>query len=211
MGWIGGDIERCESEKEIQGIWYDTVEYEIPRHMGDSNSLRYKGEFKSEKEAKAYLNKLDRDSILGMAYVKVNTGKESSQLKAARELLEKEKKKLGKFLVESSVINTHKGKTIGCTKCGSSFPLDYFKYYKDAYNTSYMHQDFRESVDVKAGSTIYVNTCPICGEDLRSDTNKKRIAGYRENIRKYAKRVEDLIKTEKHKPYYLYKIAAYVG
>lgn len=211
MGWIGGDIESCDTKFEIESEWNSLLYYEIPMSLAGANSLKYYGEFKSEEEARRSLSRAD---ICGIGYVKVNTGKESSQLRKAKDLLLKEQNKLETFQVESSVKNTHTGKTVGCTKCGSSFPVDYFVIGGSRRNSiSYIHQcdDADLNLSVVHGGLTYINACPICGADMRSETTRKRIAGYKENIKKYEKRVEELMKTEKHKPYYLYKVNAYVG
>ena len=211
MGWIGGDIESCDTKFEIESEWNSLLDYEIPRRLAGANSLKYYGEFKSEEEARRSLSRAD---ICGIGYVKVNTGKESSQLRKAKDLLLKEQNKLETFQVESSVKNTHTGKTVGCTKCGSSFPVDYFViggYTRNSIRYIHPCYDVDSSNIVVCGRLTYINSCPICGADMRSETTRKRIAGYKENIKKYEKRVEELMKTEKNKPYYLYKVNAYVG
>ncbi len=197
MGWTSSGIEKATDKREVLSCWDDTYD-SLPNRTSDSNSLRFLGSFSSEAEAKKAINNYD---ISGMAYAEVNTGKESAKLRDAKELLSKESSKLKSFKISSSVYNSHNGKTIGCTDCGSSFPRDYF--YK---NDSYNYSEFDEFVDGK-----YLNTCPICGHDLRSKTTFERIEGYRKNIQKYTDRVNSLMETEKAKPYYLYKIHAYLG
>lgn len=214
MSWLGGNVEKYDTMDAVYNEW-NSVYDELPTRTASGNSLKSKGTFRTEKEARKYLDSLDRNDILGMAYVKVDTGKESAKLRDAKALLTKEKEKLGSFLVEGSVYKTHSGKTVGCKKCGSSFPVDYFRTEKrDAhsfYNGFYRYSDEDLEYAVKYGCYLYVNCCPVCGNEMRSDTSLKRIEGYRQNIRKYSSRVKDLESTEKNRPYYLGKVEAYCG
>lgn len=199
MGWISSFTERYDSEDAVSSEWEDTYE-ELPGRVADCNECRFLGSFTSEVEAR---KAIDRADVTGMGYARVATGKESARLRDAKALLEKERVKLRKFREESSIYHTHTGKTVGCKKCGSSFPVDYFK-----KRSGYFYDDSWLSI---CGEKDLVNHCPICGAEMRSDTALKRIDGYEKNIIKYQERVKALSEQEKNKPYFLGKIHAYCG
>lgn len=208
MGWIGVGITKCETPDEVWEAW-NSIHEELPARVADENSMRKIGVFTSEKEARAAIERLDRHDISGLVYAEVRNGKESSKLRNAKELLEKEQKKLSDFLVESSVYKTHHGKTVGCQKCGSSFPVDYFRRYKTSFgweNSGYWYSDILYDDEGE-----YINRCPICGAGMRSETATKRINGYKKNIDEYSNRVRSIRETEKSNPFFLYKVEAYCG
>lgn len=214
MGWIGGEPHRVETEREVKEIWNNLLDYDIPARMHSCNSLtKLKGIFNSEKEAAATLNAINRKAP-GLIYAEIHEGKESAKIKDTRELLAKEKVKLSQMLVSSSVYNAKTTKTVGCVKCGSSFPREYF-----LKNGRYLYpnDDFFMDDDLTvSGSKRYVNCCPICGASMRSDTAQKRIEGYRSNIEKYEARIKELLTEESkkkngYKVYYVVMTEAYVG
>lgn len=194
MGWISSGIETFYSEDTIYENWWSTKE-DLPSRTADSNYLTFGGTVETKKEAEKILNS---KGFIGMMYVKVC--KTSAKLRDARDLLEKEKKKLQDFIIESSVYKTHSGKTVGCKKCGSSFPVAYF-----LRNSDYEYPEILEAI----GNTKYINCCPICLSEMRSDTALKRIDGYKKNISKYQDRVNALEKEVG--TYYLAKTYAYCG
>ena len=191
MSWISGEIEIYNSEKAVYEDWRNTQD-QLPLRTADKNSLEFGGTVETKKEAEKILNERD---IMGMIYIKVC--KTPAKLRDAKTLLEKEKKKLQSFLIESSVYKTHNGKTVGCKDCGSSFPVAYF-----LKSSRFVYP---EAMD----NTKYINCCPICLAEMRSDTTLKRIEGYKNNIRKYQDRVETLEKEVG--AYYLGRTHAYCG
>lgn len=190
MGWISSDIGTFDSENAVYESWWSTKD-ELPSRTADDNHLEFGGAVETKKEAEKILNS---KGIVGMMYVKVC--KTPAKLRDARILLENEKKKLNTFCIDSSVYKTHNGKTVGCKNCGSSFPVAYF-----------LRSDrfiYPEGLDGK-----YINSCPICFAEMRSDTTLKRINGYKKNIKKYQDRVDALEK--EIGVYYLAKTHAYCG
>ena len=199
MGWIGSAIERAESIDELYDAW-SSAEGDIPARAVHCNSLKCVGKFRTDREAEAALRKAN---VCGMGYAEVCPEAQSARLRDAEALLSKEAGKLRAFSVSSSVYKTHHGKTVGCQRCGSSFPRDYFD--KDMSRYFY-GDDLLCTVDGR-----YVNECPICGADLRSETARTRIEGYKANVRKYRARVEELREGAGKKLHYLYLVHAYCG
>ena len=124
MGWISGSPERYETLNEVYDEWDQLLDHEIPYGLHSCNSLqKLPTIYSSEEEAIEAIEKAD---VTGMVYAEVRQNKETAKLKDARALLAKEQNKLLQFLVDSSIYNAKSGKTVGCTKCDSSFPRDYF-------------------------------------------------------------------------------------
>ena len=197
MGWLVSDIQEYKTENDVYNKWYE-VSDSLPMRVSNSNELIFGGTFSTKAEAMKQFD-CGRSGFTGMKYVKIC--KESTKLKNAIKLLENEKKKLSDYLVDSSVYKTHTGKTVGCKKCGSSFPVNYF-----CKNSKYRYDE--RWLDI-VGEKKFINHCPICLEEMRSDTALKRIEGYKKNIEKYQKRVDELEKENNVR--YIAKVNAYCG
>ena len=199
MGWISGSIRKYSTIEEVEDAWDNTYS-QLPMRTADENELVFIGSFISEDEAR---KRLEKTRTVGMSYAEVRSfSKEPARLRDAKALLNKEKKKLADFLVESSIYRSHTGRTVGCKSCGSSFPVEYFRVNTDKYIYPY--------IDYKSPPR-YVNTCPVCGKEMRSATALSRIDGYRKNIGKYEERVRDIEKETPNRSYYLGVTNAYLG
>lgn len=119
-----------------------------------------------------------------VAFRDIDSVKESKQLMELKRKIDTEREKEIRYGLDNNV-KDQKADYIGCRKCGSKI------------NKSY----------------IQANRCPVCDFDLRSDTFKKRMAGYQEKIDKLMKELNEEKKKNAAKApvKYLVMYEEYVG
>lgn len=123
--------------------------------------------FDSFNEAWEYLSDNVRKHEYGYAYFRdLDTAKldKDKTLQKLEEQFKKAKNRVVELEQEAcDNIKSAKSKTVGCTGCESKLNRQYVKNAK----------------------------CPLCGEDLRSDTNKKRIKAARKKAREIEKKARE--------------------
>ncbi len=184
MSWVGSDFERYETEKDVMGDFYDTVQHEVPAGLAGMQKCVCVGTVSSIEEAKRLINQKEVES--GMTYVKVVTKSVPKTTQDIEQRLRKEEQKLVDYTKKNNCYD-RKSSTIGCKNCGSSLATKYMAAQK-------------------------LNKCPLCGNELRSDTVMKTIEGYKANIVKYRKQYENGIAKSRGNSIFFYgKGHYYIG
>lgn len=169
MSWIGGSfVIKDASKKELERakaivtshVRHNADLEEFP-HMGCSLPFKVKNDkvFDSFTEAEEYSNKIfaqwNRKYHLVVPFKDTSEAKETKKIQdLQRRIKETEEKKAAYY--EAHKVSNLKAAYIGCQKCGSKINKEYMKNY---------------------------NRCPVCGQDLRSETTKKTLASYDEKLK----------------------------
>ena len=141
---------------------------------------------KSYEDAKELADSLnwEREYNLLIPFKDVDNIKETKKMKNLHERIKKEETKLNEYVKKTDCKN-YKSKYIGCPQCGSKINKEY----------------------------IYNCRCPVCREDLRSETTKNTINRYKDNIKRITKelRIEKEKCSNKAKTKYLLLFEEYCG
>ena len=141
---------------------------------------------KSYEDAKELADSLnwEREYNLLITFKDVDNIKETKKMKNLHERIKKEETKLNEYVKKTDCKN-YKSKYIGCPQCGSKINKEY----------------------------IYNCRCPVCREDLRSETTKITINRHKDNIKKITKelRIEKEKCSNKAKTKYLLLFEEYCG
>lgn len=186
-------FDLTKDKREIQGFADEEAAYESDSRSGLNANIRFLDSpiYEDRDAAEIAIKKLDKGWYDQLA-VKFNDFDKVKDTKAIINLVEKIKKaRVGiTDYKEKNAIKLRKSQFVGCTKCGSKINKEYVS--DSGYNW---------------------NKCPLCGEDLSSDTIKKTIinkekaiseleANYadlrKQNAKKGKKTVKWLVKTEYH-------------
>ena len=126
----------------------------------------------------------ERNYNILVPFKDVDRVKPTKKMQNLKDRIKKEEDKLYNH-IEKTDCQNYKSKYIGCPQCGSKI------------NKEYIHN----------------SRCPLCKEDLRSDTTKKTIERYKNNITKVRKefRVEKEKLSSKAKTKYLLLFEEYCG
>ena len=125
-----------------------------------------------EGDAYAFIEKNDRGwyDQLAVRYKEYPKAKPTREIEDLKRRLKEGRERLDKT-VEQSKIQHRTSAKIGCPKCESSLALKYLR----------------------------GQTCPLCGEDLRSPTNLDRITKAKQNISDIEKKLKDAEEKESRK------------
>ena len=105
-----------------------------------------------------------------VAFFDTSCVKTTKRLSSLKERMDRETDKMNTYAIEHSV-SEFKASYVSCPKCGSKINKDYISY----------------------------DRCPLCKTDLRSETTKKTIARYRDNIIQLKKQIKDEEQKQKDK------------
>ena len=176
MSWLGGSFERYETENEVKGDFYDTVQHEVPAGLAGMQKCVCVGTVSNIEDAKKLITQKAVES--GMTYVKVVTKAVPKTTQDIEQRMRKEEQKLNDYLLKNNCYD-RKSATIGCKGCGSSL------------STKHM-------------AAKKLNKCPLCGAELRNDTVLKTIEGYKANIVKYRKQYESAVQKSRGNMVFFY-------
>lgn len=200
MSWIGGEFILNDVKKKDLDAAADRIRYavrsnanlaEFPNMGCRINPFRHicpQKVFNGYEEAEVTLegrrSEWSRNYTGYVAFRDIDSVKESKQLMELKKKIDTEREKEIRYGLDNNV-KDQKADYIGCRKCGSKI------------NKSY----------------IQANRCPVCDFDLRSDTFKKRMAGYQEKIDKLMKELNEEKKKNAAKApvKYLVMYEEYVG
>lgn len=197
MSWIGGEIVLEKNTKKELNYAYQKIRYAVRSNanceefpsMGDNlfpiKQICY-NTLPSYEKAIECADSIDweRNYNVLIPFKDVDALKPSKKIINLKERLDKEKNKLVEYKDKTDCKN-FKSKLISCPKCGSKINKDYIR-------NSY---------------------CPLCREDLRSDTTKKTIKRYENNIIYLTKEIqtEKEKRSDKAKIKYLILYLEYIG
>lgn len=196
MSWISGEIViNDNTEKELNRA-RRVIRRDV-RNNGDTEEFPNLGEdllpivqrkmiCKSYEDAKELADSLNwkREYNLLIPFKDLDSIKETKKMQNLHERIKKEETKLNEYVKKTDCKN-YKSKYIGCPQCGSKINKEY----------------------------IYNCRCPVCREDLRSETTKNTINRYKDNIKKITKelRIEKEKCSNKAKTKYLLLFEEYCG
>lgn len=196
MSWINGEIVISDNtEREINRA-RRVIRRDV-RNNGDTEEFPNLGEdllpivqrkmiCKSYEDAKELADSLNwkREYNLLIPFKDLDSIKETKKMQNLHERIKKEETKLNEYVKKTDCKN-YKSKYIGCPQCGSKINKEY----------------------------IYNCRCPVCREDLRSETTKNTINRYKDNIKKITKelRIEKEKCSNKAKTKYLLLFEEYCG
>ena len=196
MSWISGEIViNDNTEKELNRA-RRVIRRDV-RNNGDTEEFPNLGEdllpivqrkmiCKSYEDAKELADSLNwkREYNLLSPFKDLDSIKETKKMQNLHERIKKEETKLNEY-VKTTDCKNYKSKYIGCPQCGSKINKEY----------------------------IYNCRCPVCREDLRSETTKNTINRYKDNIKKITKelRIEKEKCSNKAKTKYLLLFEEYCG
>lgn len=200
MSWVGGEFILNDIKKKDLDAIANRIRYvvrsnanlaEFPNMGNRINPFKHicpQKIFNSYEEAENALedrrSEWSRNYTGYVAFRDIDSVKESKQLMELKKKIDTEREKEIRYGLDNNV-KDQKADYIGCRKCGSKI------------NKSY----------------IQANRCPVCDFDLRSDTFKKRMAGYQEKIDKLMKELNEEKKKNAAKApvKYLVMYEEYVG
>ena len=196
MSWISGEIViNDNTEKELNRA-RRVIRRDV-RNNGDTEEFPNLGEdllpivqrkmiCKSYEDAKELADSLNwkREYNLLIPFKDLDSIKETKKMQNLHERIKKEETKLNEYVKKTDCKN-YKSKYIGCPQCGSKINKEY----------------------------IYNCRCPVCREDLRSETTKNTINRYKNIIKKITKelRIEKEKCSNKAKTKYLLLFEEYCG
>lgn len=164
------------------------VEDDIRRHSGGTlyDPIRWIDKtFPSREEAKAYIDRNDRNFYDSLAVKYTKQKKSSAKITKLEQDIRDLEKKILEYSKAHSVL-TFKAELVGCPHCNSRLNRNQLaRYYRS-------HPDDKE-------------LCPLCGTELRGKTTVETLAKYHEKL--YAKKAElDTVrKTQGAEVYWLVK------
>ena len=200
MSWIGGEFVLNDVTKKDLDAAADRIRYavrsnanlaEFPNMGSRINPFMHicpQTTFNSYEEAEMALkikrSQWSRNYTGYVAFRDLNSVAESKGIKELKRRIDLECEKKIRYGLDNNV-KAQKADYIGCRKCGSKINKTY----------------------------IQANRCPVCDFDLRSDTFKKRMAGYQEKIDKLTKELNEEKKKNAAKApvKYLVMYEEYVG
>ena len=185
MSWVAGQIVINDTSKKSMDEAYAQITSAVRRNadleefpgMCGQFRIRHEGVgkiFSSYDDAEDYLNSISnkwaRNYNVMAAFYDTSAAKETKTMLLLKERINKEREKL-KALEKSSDVRNFKSAYVGCPECGSKL------------NKNYINR----------------NCCPLCGTNLTSETNKKRMQGYKDNIKKWEKDLTAACNKQKEK------------
>lgn len=200
MSWVGGsividDIKKKQLDEAAERIRYAVRSNanlaEFPNMGCRINPFRHicpQKVFNGYEEAEATLegrrSEWSRNYTGYVAFRDLESVNKTKRIIELKEKIKSESKKKIRYSLDNNV-KDQKADFIGCRKCGSKI------------NKTYIH----------------ANRCPVCNNDLRSDTFKKRMACYQEKIDKLTKELNEEKKKNAAKApiKYLVMYEEYVG
>lgn len=176
MSWIGGSFvieNACKKELEkAKDIVTSYVRHnaDLEEFPGMGCSLPFKvvtgKTFESFDAAETYSDEISsvwyRKYHLVVPFRDTSEAKETKKIQDLRRRIKETEEKNSAYL-EAHKVSNLKAAYIGCQKCGSKINKEYMK------NS---------------------NRCPVCGQDLRSETTKKTLATYEKKIKDLKKQME---------------------
>lgn len=196
MSWLNGELILNGMSKKDLAYAHDYIRSTV-RNNGDTEEFPNLGEnllpivqrkiiCKSYEDAKELADSLnwEREYNLLIPFKDVDNIKETKKMKNLHERIKKEETKLNEYVKKTDCKN-YKSKYIGCPQCGSKINKEY----------------------------IYNCRCPVCREDLRSETTKNTINRYKDTIKRITKelRIEKEKCSNKAKTKYLLLFEEYCG
>ncbi len=196
MSWINGEIVISDNTERELNRARRVIRRDV-RNNGDTEEFPNLGEnllpivqrkmiCKSYEDAKELADSLnwEREYNLLIPFKDLDSIKETKKMQNLHERIKKEETKLNEYVKKTDCKN-YKSKYIGCPQCGSKINKEY----------------------------IYNCRCPVCREDLRSETTKNTINRYKDNIKKITKelRIEKEKCSNKAKTKYLLVFEEYCG
>lgn len=197
MSWIGGEMILDSDSKKELAVAQDYIRSQV-RDAGNCGEFSNLGDYllpikkkittpcKSYADAKEQADKFnwERNYNILVPFKDVDRVKPTKKMQNLKDRIKKEEDKLYNY-IEKTDCQNYKSKYIGCPQCGSKINKDY----------------------------IHNSRCPLCREDLRSDTTKKTIERYKNNITKARTdlRVEKEKLASKAKTKYLLLFEEYCG
>ena len=196
MSWISGEIVINDNTVKELNRARRVIRRDV-RNNGDTEEFPNLGEdllpivqrkmiCKSYDDAKELADSLNwkREYNLLIPFKDLDSIKETKKMQNLHERIKKEETKLNEYVKKTDCKN-YKSKYIGCPQCGSKINKEY----------------------------IYNCRCPVCREDLRSETTKNKINRYKDNIKKITKelRIEKEKCSNKAKTKYLLLFEEYCG
>ena len=200
MSWIGGSIVLNDVKKKQLDEAAERIRYavrsnanlaEFPNMGCRINPFMHiftQKVFNGYEEAEAALegrrSEWSRNYTGYVAFRDLESINETKRIIELKEKIKSESKKKIRYSLDNNV-KDQKADFIGCHKCGSKINKTY----------------------------IQANRCPVCNNDLRSDTFKKRMANYQEKIDKLTKELNEEKKKNAAKApiKYLVMYEEYVG
>lgn len=200
MSWIGGEFILNDVKKKDLDAAADRIRYavrsnanlaEFPNMGCRINPFRHicpQKVFNGYEEAEAALegrrSEWSRNYTGYVAFRDLESVNKTKRIIELKEKIESESEKKIRYSLDNNV-KDQKADFIGCHKCGSKINKTY----------------------------IQANRCPVCDFDLRSDTFKKRLAGYQQKIDKLVQELnkEKKKNTQKAPVKYLVMYEEYVG
>ena len=197
MSWIGGSFVIKNASKKELGRARDVVTSHVRHnadleefpHMGCSLPFKVRDSevFESFDAAEEFSDKIFTQ--WNRNYHLVVPFKDTSEVNGTRKIQdlqrrikETEEKKVA-YCEEHKVSNL-KAAYIGCQKCGSKINKEYLK------NS---------------------NRCPVCGQDLRSETTKKTLDSYDKKVKELRKQMEEEKSKQKTPVRYAVFFCDYIG
>ena len=182
MSWIRGEvIMENDKKKDLNEAYYE-IEYEVQSNQSYpdmhanfkikkiSNKV-----FESYEEAYNYLREVSQEWSRSynpyVEFIDVEKAKVTSKMKTLEKRINDTYGKKMAYIEKEHMVN-HKSSLIGCCKCGSKI------------------------------ARLYIgknDKCPVCGNDLRSDTVKNTIKRYEEIMNDCKKQLSEEKKKQKNK------------
>ena len=200
MSWIGGEFILNDIKKKDLDAAADRIRYavrsnanlaEFPNMGSRINPFRhicpqiiFNGYEEAEEALEGKRSEWSRNYTGYVAFRDLESINKTKRIIELKEKIESEKEKKIRYGLDNNV-KDQKADFIGCRKCGSKINKTY----------------------------IQANRCPVCDFDLRSDTFKKRLAGYQQKIDKLVQELNEEKKknTAKAPVKYLVMYEEYVG
>ena len=198
MSWVLGEIILENDNKKALQKAYDDINdevrrnadlYEFPNMCARNRIIKYSNKiFTSYEEAKKYLfNNCEWSRKINpyVKFIDIEKAKVTSKMQAIEKRINDTYEKKMTYIEKEHIVN-HKSNLIGCCKCNSKI------------------------------ARLYIgknDKCPVCGNDLRSDTVKNTIKRYEEIINDCKKQLTEEKKKQSEKcPHkYLLMFEEYVG
>lgn len=166
-----------KNKKEIQRALYDYATHHGDGQIGLDKPIQWTNkEFESFEEAQEWLENHEGFYWQGAAKYKVYEQKSNIKADRIQKKIDEANQKLAKTkadmsdYVKKNDVKNRKSVYVGCGNCGSKLHKDYIPI------------------------QMYSQNCPLCHEDLFSDTVKTRIKNYRKQIDELDREINQLHK-----------------
>ena len=162
---------KTTEDKILKDVLY-TVQHSGDRYGTDSISFKGHRVFECYEEARAYIESLDNRWYEGYAvkFYDYSKVEDTAKIKVLRDKIIETKNNKREYIAEHSV-KSFKAAYIGCAKCGSKLSREHLNNDK----------------------------CPLCHNDLRSESTLQRINSFDKRIEEYNKKIHQEQQKQKKK------------